>query len=159
MCTMEYDSATEENNIMPFAATWTELETLRRSEGSQREKDKYHMIRYVSRIWNLRDGTDEPVHREETNARTWRRGLWLPGGRGRHWPLEVSRCRRLHLERRSNEILLYSTGNSIWSLAMEHDGGSTWGRKKNADGCVAGSLCWAAETDRTLGVNCKEKKV
>ena len=29
---------------MPFATTWVELETLVRSEISQKEKDKYHMI-------------------------------------------------------------------------------------------------------------------
>ena len=29
----------------------------------------------------------------------------------------------LYLEWMSNEILLYSTGNDIWSLVMEHYGG------------------------------------
>ena len=42
--TMEYYSAIEKNEIMPFAATWMELETLILSEVSQQEKDKYHMI-------------------------------------------------------------------------------------------------------------------
>ena len=36
--------------IMPFAATWMELETLILSEVSQKEKDKYHMISLVSGI-------------------------------------------------------------------------------------------------------------
>ena len=35
----------------------------------------------------------------------------------------ISRCKLLHLEWRSNEVLLYSTGNYIQSLVMEHDGG------------------------------------
>ena len=35
---------------MPFAATWMELETLILSEGSQKEKDKYHMTALVSGI-------------------------------------------------------------------------------------------------------------
>ena len=48
--TMEYLSAIKKNEIMPFAATWRELETLILSEVSQKEKDKYHMI---SHIWNL----------------------------------------------------------------------------------------------------------
>ena len=34
----------KKNKIMPFAATWMELETLILSEVSQKEKDKYHMI-------------------------------------------------------------------------------------------------------------------
>ena len=33
-----------------------------------------------------------------------------------------SRCKLLHLERISNEVPLYSTGNYIQSLVMEHDG-------------------------------------
>ena len=40
---MEYYSAIK-NKIMPFAATWMELETLILSEVSQKEKDKHHMI-------------------------------------------------------------------------------------------------------------------
>ena len=42
--TMEYYSAIEKKEIMPFAATWTGLEILILSEVSQKEKDKYHMI-------------------------------------------------------------------------------------------------------------------
>ena len=47
---MDHYSATKENKIMPFAATWMELETLILSEASQKEKDKYHMILLVSGI-------------------------------------------------------------------------------------------------------------
>ena len=36
--TMEYYSAIKKNDIMPFAATWMELETLILSEVSQKEK-------------------------------------------------------------------------------------------------------------------------
>ena len=42
--TMEYYSAIKTIKIMPFAATWMELETLILSEVRQKEKDKYHMI-------------------------------------------------------------------------------------------------------------------
>ena len=45
------------------------------------------------------------------------------GGSGMDWEFEISRCQLLHLEWISNEILLYSTGNYILSLVMEHDGG------------------------------------
>ena len=47
---MEYYSARKKNDIMPFAATWMELETLILSEISQKEKDKYHMISLTSGI-------------------------------------------------------------------------------------------------------------
>ena len=40
----------KKNDIMPFAATWMELETLTLSEVSQKEKDKYYMISLISGI-------------------------------------------------------------------------------------------------------------
>ena len=48
--TTEYYSAIKKNSIMPFAATWMELETLILSEVSQKEKDKYQMISLISGI-------------------------------------------------------------------------------------------------------------
>ena len=48
--TMEYYSAIKKNEIMPFAATWMEPETLISSEISQKEKDIYHMISLISGI-------------------------------------------------------------------------------------------------------------
>ena len=39
--TTEYYPAIKKNAIMPFAATWMQLETLILSEMSQREKDKH----------------------------------------------------------------------------------------------------------------------
>ena len=38
--TVEYYSAIKKNDIMPFAATWTELESLILSEMSQKNKKK-----------------------------------------------------------------------------------------------------------------------
>ena len=45
--TMEYYSAIKKNEIMPFAATWMDLEIIILSEVSQTEKDKYHMISLI----------------------------------------------------------------------------------------------------------------
>ena len=39
--TMEYYSAIEKKNILPFATTWMETECVMLSEISQAEKDKY----------------------------------------------------------------------------------------------------------------------
>ena len=48
--TMEYYSAKKKNEIMPFAATWMDLEITMLSEVRQKEKDKYHMISLISGI-------------------------------------------------------------------------------------------------------------
>ena len=42
--TIEYYSAIKKNEIIPFAATWMDLEIIILSEVSQKEKDKYCMI-------------------------------------------------------------------------------------------------------------------
>ena len=42
--TMEYQSTIKKNEIMPFAATWMQIEIIILSEVSQKEKDKHHMI-------------------------------------------------------------------------------------------------------------------
>ena len=44
---MEYYSAMKTNDIMPFAATWVDLEIIKVSEVSQKETDKYHMISLI----------------------------------------------------------------------------------------------------------------
>ena len=48
--TKEYYSALKKNEIMPFAATWIDLEIIILSEVSQTEKDKYHMISLICGI-------------------------------------------------------------------------------------------------------------
>ena len=45
--TMGYYSALKKNEIMPFSATWMQLEIL---IISQSEKDKYHMISLICEI-------------------------------------------------------------------------------------------------------------
>ena len=48
--TIEYYAAIKKNEIMPFAATWMDLEVITLSEVSQTEKDKYHMISLICGI-------------------------------------------------------------------------------------------------------------
>ena len=40
----------KKNEIMPFAATWMNLENIILSEVSQKEKDKYYMISLICKI-------------------------------------------------------------------------------------------------------------
>ena len=48
--TMEYYSDIKKKEIMPFAATWMDLEIIILSEISLTEKDKYHMISLICGI-------------------------------------------------------------------------------------------------------------
>ena len=48
--TIGYYSAIKRNDIMPFAATQTNLEIIILSEVSHKEKGKYHMIRLLCGI-------------------------------------------------------------------------------------------------------------
>ena len=48
--TMEYYSAINKNEIMPFAATWMDPVIFILGEVSQKEKDKYHMISLICGI-------------------------------------------------------------------------------------------------------------
>ena len=48
---MQHYSAIKKNEIMPFAATWRQVEITILSEVSQKERDKYHDITYM---WNLK---------------------------------------------------------------------------------------------------------
>ena len=50
-CAIEYYPAIKPNAVMPFTATWIDLEIIIVGEVSQTEKDKYHMI--ITYMWNL----------------------------------------------------------------------------------------------------------
>ena len=50
MYTVEYYSTIKKNEIMPFAATWMDLEIIILSEVSQTEKDKYHLMSLICGI-------------------------------------------------------------------------------------------------------------
>ena len=44
---MEYYSAIKNNEIMPFASTWVDLEIIILSEVSQKEKNKYRILTHI----------------------------------------------------------------------------------------------------------------
>ena len=52
---------------MPFAATWMDIDIIKLSEVSQKEKNKYHMI---SHMWNLKYDTNELTYETKTDSRT-----------------------------------------------------------------------------------------
>ena len=58
----------KKNEVIPFEATWMDLEVILLSEVSQIEKDKHHMI---SHTWNLKNKTNELIYRTETDLHTF----------------------------------------------------------------------------------------
>ena len=61
---MEYYSVIKKNKIMPFAATWMQLEIIILNEVSQEEKDK---IPYdITYMWNLKYYTNELISETES---------------------------------------------------------------------------------------------
>ena len=48
--TVEYYSVITKNEILPFAATWMNLEGIMRNEISQTEKDKYYVTSLICGI-------------------------------------------------------------------------------------------------------------
>ena len=59
---MEYYSAMRKNEILPFAATWMELEGIMLSKISQSEKERDSI--YVTHTWNLRNLIEDHGGRE-----------------------------------------------------------------------------------------------
>ena len=91
--TVKYYSAIKTNKIMPFAITWMQLEV------SQKEKDKYHMISLIYKIF-LKYYTNEPIYKTETDSQTQRTYLWLPRqrGLGEEWSEIGVRCKLLYIK-------------------------------------------------------------
>ena len=65
---MEYSSAMKKNEIMPFAATWMDLEIIILNEVSETEKDSYPMISLICGI--LKNDIDELICKAEIDSQT-----------------------------------------------------------------------------------------
>ena len=65
--TMEYYSAIKRKEIMAFAATWMDLETIMLSEVSQTMRLTSNAITYM---WNVRKGHNELLCRTDTDSQT-----------------------------------------------------------------------------------------
>ena len=151
---MEYYSAIKKEK-MPFVATWMQLEVLRKRKTNEVKSDRESEVRkrktntiwyhiYVeSKIWHK--WTSLQNRNKLINLEN--RLVFAGGETGMDWEFVVCRCKLLHLEWISTEMLLYSTGNYIQSLVMEHNGIN---EKKNVYVCITGSLCCIAEIGRTL---------
>ena len=74
--TLEYYSPINKNEILPFAATWMNLEIIKLSEVSQ---TKTHVITYMS---NLKKKTSELIYKTEMDSQTLKTNMVIKGERG-----------------------------------------------------------------------------
>ena len=118
--TMEYYSAIKKNKIMPFTATWVQLEMIILSEARKRKTNTiwYHL--YVeSKIWHKWTYLwNRLTDIENRLVVAKREGV----GGGKDWELGISRCKLLYKEWINNKVLLYSTGNYIQYPVINHNG-------------------------------------
>ena len=72
---MEYYSAIKKNEIIPFAATWMDLELIILSEVSQ---TKTNIMWYHLFVDDKNNDTNEHIYKIETDLQILKRHLWLP---------------------------------------------------------------------------------
>ena len=110
-------------------------------------------------MWNLKCDPNELIYETETDSQTenrdplggCRRG---GGGGGVDWGFGTSRCKLLYIGR-INMFLLYSTGNYIQYLLINHNG-RYYKKRKYIHICVCVCVCVAesvfciAEMNTTL---------
>ena len=66
---MEYYLSMKRNEIMPFAATWMDLEIVIQSKVSHTEKQKYCI--HIVYMWNLKgNDTNELTYKTERESQT-----------------------------------------------------------------------------------------
>ena len=61
-----------------FVETWMDLETVTRSEVSQKEKNKSRILTHICGI--QKNGTDELVCKAEIETQMQRKNIWTPRG-------------------------------------------------------------------------------
>ena len=74
-------------------------------------------------MWNLKYGTNDPIYKtEKDHGHGEQTCVCQSGENGMDREFGLGRCKLLHLEQISNEVQLYSTGNRVKSLRLQHDG-------------------------------------
>ena len=66
MYTMEYYSAIQKNEIMPFIATWMDLEIITLHKLNRERQISYD----ITYMWILKNDTNELIYKTETDSLT-----------------------------------------------------------------------------------------
>ena len=68
---MKYCLAIKKNEIVPFAATWIDLEIIIQSEVNQSMTNIT-----IIYMWDLKYDTNEPIYKTEIDSQTQKTNLW-----------------------------------------------------------------------------------
>ena len=121
--TVEYYPAIKRNEIGSFVQMWMDLETVIRSEVSQKEKNKYRILTHIH--GTQKNGTDELVSRVETETQMQRTNVWTPrgesgggggGGGVMNWAIGINMYTLMCIKLMTNKDLLYKKINKIPKL-------------------------------------------
>ena len=106
-------------------------------------------------MWNLKYNTNEHICQTKTDSQN--RLVVTKGegsGGGKNWEFGISRCKLLYIGWINNKVLLYSTGNYIQYLVINHNG-----KEYEKEYiyiyicmyvCITESFCCTAEINTTL---------
>ena len=86
------------------------------SEVSQKEKNKYCTISLICGIYNMAQ-MNLPTKQKQIHRLVVAKGAGGKNGMG--WEFKFSRCKLLHLEWRSNDVLLYCTAPIIYPVSWD----------------------------------------
>ena len=104
---MEYYSAIKKNEILPFAATWMNLQNIILSEISQRQ-----ILYDITYMWNLKNNMNEFIYKTKRftdieNKHGYRRGRWINQEHG------INRYTSFYIKQTRNKDLQHSTRDSL----------------------------------------------
>ena len=117
--TVEYNSATKKNEIMPFTATWMDLEIIMLGEVSQTEKDNYYDVTYMQ---NLKNSKNELIYKTEIDIENKPMVTKGKGGGGINQEFGINTYTLLYIKQITNNDLLQSTGNYTQYLIITYNG-------------------------------------
>ena len=156
----------KKNKIIPFTATWMQLEITTLSK-SERERQIPYDITYM---WTLKYGANESIYTTEADSDMQNRLVVAKrerGGRGMDWGFGVSRCKLLHLEWINTSLLSLLAKvkcrmdkqvptvehRELYPISWDRPGWKIIFKKQCTYICMTESLYCAAEIGTTLLIN------